>query len=313
MSESQPVELQIPMPWGHIAGCWYGSRHLRPLLALHGWQDNAGSFARLAPLIAPHRPLLAIDLPGHGRSSHFPTGFYYHFNDFIRVVHRVVRYYKWRKISFLGHSLGAALSFYYAALFPTKVDMIIAIDALTTPYFPPNIQIALTSVMTEKALNEEDRLQEPAPLYTYESLKDLLYRGSEQSVELEHCEFLLERSVRRVQSNSDMYYFARDNRVKLVEMLFTQPELVNALAERVRNIHYLVLKAELSDYINLEKQKEVINVLRANNHTFELHILKREKHHAHLNSPHRVAAIVVRFLRMAYGGGRTNNTLNGKL
>ncbi|XP_054734637.1 probable serine hydrolase [Anastrepha obliqua] len=299
MSESQPFELQIPVPWGYIAGCWYGNQHARPLLALHGWQDNVGSFARLAPLIAPHRPILAIDLPGHGRSSHFPAGLYYHFNDFVRIVHRIVRYYKWHKISFIGHSMGAALSFYYAALFPNKVDMIIAIDALTTPYFLPNIQITLTSVMMEKTLNAEDRwLKEPAPLYTYEGLEDLLYRGSEQSVELAHCKFLLERSVKRSECNSDLYYFSRDARVKLLDMVFTQPELVLAMAERLHNIHYLVIKAEFSEYIKEENLKEVISVLRANNRTFEFHLLKGEKHHVHLNNPERVASYIVPFLRM---------------
>ncbi|XP_011180653.2 probable serine hydrolase [Zeugodacus cucurbitae] len=304
MTESQPVELRIPVPWGYIAGCWYGDQLRRPLLALHGWQDNAGSFARLAPLIAAHRSILAIDLPGHGRSSHFPAGMSYHFNDFVRIVHRVVRHYKWPKVSFMGHSMGAALSFYYAALFPNSVDMIIAIDALTTLYFPPHIQIDMMSVMTEKALNEEDRLRAPAPvpIFDYESLTDLLYRGSEQSVELAHCKCLLERSVRRADGHSDMYYFSRDGRVKLMEMLFTQPELVLALAERLRNIHYLVIKAELSYHIELESLKDVFSVLRANNPTFEFHVMKGEKHHVHLNSPDKVAACVLPYLQM-YGGG----------
>lgn len=301
----QPVELQIPMPWGYIAACWYGDPLRRPLLALHGWQDNAGSFARLAPLIASQRPILAIDLPGHGRSSHFPAGMSYHFNDFLRVVHRIVRHYKWRKISFLGHSLGAALSFYYAALFPNTVDVIIAIDALTTLYFPPHIQIDMMSVITDKALNEEDRLRGPAPvpLYSYENLTDLLYRGSEQSVELEHCKYLLERSVRLAEGHSDMYYFSRDTRIKLMEMVFTQPELVLALAKRLRNIHYLVIKAEHSYHIEVEYLSDVFRILRVNNPTFEFHVMKGEKHHVHLNSPDKVAAYVVRFLRM-HGGVR---------
>ncbi|XP_018787802.1 PREDICTED: probable serine hydrolase [Bactrocera latifrons] len=301
--KSRPFELQIPMPWGHIAGCWYGDPLGRPLLALHGWQDNAGSFARLAPLIAAQRPILAIDLPGHGRSSHFPAGMSYHFNDFLRVVHRIVRHYKWRSVSLLGHSMGAALSFSYAALFPNNVDMIIAIDTLTTLYFPPHIQIDMMTVMTEKSLNEEDRLREPAPLplYSYEGLTDLLYRGSEQSVELEHCQYLLERSVRLAEGQSHMYYFSRDTRVKLMEMFFTPPQLVLALAERLRNIHYLVIKAELSYHIEVEDLSDIFRILRANNPTFEFHVIKGEKHHVHLNSPDKVAAYAMRFLRM-YGG-----------
>lgn len=31
-------EIKIPVPWGHIAGKWWGPEDKRPILALHGWQ-----------------------------------------------------------------------------------------------------------------------------------------------------------------------------------------------------------------------------------------------------------------------------------
>ncbi|XP_067613241.1 probable serine hydrolase isoform X2 [Eurosta solidaginis] len=300
-----PIELRIPMPWGCLAGCWYGDQQIRPLLALHGWQDNAGSFARLAPLIASHRSILAIDLPGHGRSSHFPIGLSYHFNDFIRVIHRIVRHYRWEKISFIGHSMGAALSFYYAAYFPAKVDMIIAIDTLTTPYCTPDIQIDISTILTERILAEEEHQQESVELYSYELLKDLLYRGSEQSVERAHCKHLLERSVRRSISNPEMYYFSRDSRVKQLDLVCSQPELVLALAERLDDISYLIIKAEHSEHLNEERLKDVFTILRAKSRIFEFHTLKGEKHHVHLNSPERVADCVIRFIRMNGSHGAT--------
>lgn len=77
--ESQQVqrtweEIQIEVPWGIVAGKWYGDRDQQPVLALHGWQDNAGTFDKLIPLLPACVPILAIDLPGHGLSSHYPTG-----------------------------------------------------------------------------------------------------------------------------------------------------------------------------------------------------------------------------------------------
>lgn len=71
-------EFKFDVPWGFIAGKWYGDRNKQPLLAFHGWQDNCGTFDRLIPLLPKTIPVLAIDLPGHGRSSHFPTGMQYH-------------------------------------------------------------------------------------------------------------------------------------------------------------------------------------------------------------------------------------------
>lgn len=57
-------EVEIPVPWGHVAGKWYGDRSKQPVLAMHGWQDNAGTFDRLVPLLPQYISVLCIDLPG---------------------------------------------------------------------------------------------------------------------------------------------------------------------------------------------------------------------------------------------------------
>lgn len=31
-------EIKIPVPWGEIAGKWWGSQKQKPVLTLHGWQ-----------------------------------------------------------------------------------------------------------------------------------------------------------------------------------------------------------------------------------------------------------------------------------
>jgi len=37
----------------------------RPIVCIHGWQDNAGTFDRLIPLLPREFSYLAIDLPGN--------------------------------------------------------------------------------------------------------------------------------------------------------------------------------------------------------------------------------------------------------
>ena len=46
------------------------------IVCLHGWLDNANSFATLAPLLATqfNMRVIGIDLPGHGKSSHSSLG-----------------------------------------------------------------------------------------------------------------------------------------------------------------------------------------------------------------------------------------------
>ena len=59
-----------------LSGKLWGSDGGQPVLALHGWMDNAGSFDMLAPLLDQYQ-ILAIDSIGHGRSEHFPDGHVY--------------------------------------------------------------------------------------------------------------------------------------------------------------------------------------------------------------------------------------------
>ena len=53
----------------------WGSSEDEPWIGLHGWLDNSGTFQTLAPFFAKNKKrLLAIDLPGHGYSSHYGPG-----------------------------------------------------------------------------------------------------------------------------------------------------------------------------------------------------------------------------------------------
>lgn len=121
------------MPWGHVVGRWYGNRNVRPILALHGWQDNLGTWDRLIPLLPQHIGVLCVDLPGHGQSSKYPKGALYHAVDYVHIIIRIIKEYKWRKVSLLGHSMGGIVCFVYATLFPHTIDLLMQIDVVTSP------------------------------------------------------------------------------------------------------------------------------------------------------------------------------------
>nr|CAH7722200.1 unnamed protein product [Callosobruchus chinensis] len=82
---------------------------MRPVLAVHGWQNNLGVFNRLIPKLDRNVGFLTFDLPGHGLSSRLPLGIYYHFTYYLISIEYIRLYMKWDTISLLGHSMGKFL------------------------------------------------------------------------------------------------------------------------------------------------------------------------------------------------------------
>ncbi|MEZ8499826.1 alpha/beta fold hydrolase [Vibrio splendidus] len=97
---------------------------------IHGWLDNSASFTQVMPQIAKLSPgthLVAIDLFGHGFSSHKP-GSYYPFHDYIDDLHQLVTKLSPNRLVLVGHSLGALIASCYSAAFPEKVSGLIQIE-----------------------------------------------------------------------------------------------------------------------------------------------------------------------------------------
>ena len=117
---------------GRIAGLRFGNPDGPPVLAVHGWLDNAASFIPMAPHLS-ECDIVAIDLPGHGASSHVPPGCDYAFVDWLHDILDVLDALEWRQAHLLGHSLGGALASVLAAGAPERVSSLALIEALGPP------------------------------------------------------------------------------------------------------------------------------------------------------------------------------------
>ncbi len=120
---------RFSLPHVELAGCFYGPADGRPVIALHGWLDNAMSFVRIAPQLSGVR-LLVLDLPGHGLSGHYPPGASYLLWEYCRDVLMVAAQLGWTRFGLLGHSLGAVVAGALAAACPQQVERLGLIDGL---------------------------------------------------------------------------------------------------------------------------------------------------------------------------------------
>lgn len=125
-------EVRLRLPHIELAAHLYGPEDGVPVIALHGWLDNAASFARLAPLL-PGLRIVALDFAGHGHSDHRPPGGSYAIWDYAHDVLQVAEQFGWQRFSLLGHSMGAIVSVLLAGAMPERIERLALIDGLI-PY-----------------------------------------------------------------------------------------------------------------------------------------------------------------------------------
>ncbi|MDE1963981.1 MAG: alpha/beta hydrolase [Xanthomonadaceae bacterium] len=125
-----PRDRRIALPALSLAAQCWGDEGLPPLLAVHGWLDNAGSFARLAPRLAARHHVIALDLPGHGHSDHLAEGASYHWPEYVRAVLAAADALALDRFCLLGHSLGAGIASMVAAARPERIERLWLIEGL---------------------------------------------------------------------------------------------------------------------------------------------------------------------------------------
>lgn len=125
-------EVRLSLPHLEVAAHLYGPDDGKPVIALHGWLDNAATFSRLAPGLQGLR-IVALDLPGHGHSDHRPIGAGYNIWDYAHDVLQVAEQFGWQRFSLLGHSMGAIVSVLLAGALPERVERLALIDGVI-PY-----------------------------------------------------------------------------------------------------------------------------------------------------------------------------------
>ncbi|XP_063821709.1 probable serine hydrolase [Ostrinia nubilalis] len=288
-------EIQIPIQYGHIAAKLWGSDQDRPILALHGWQDNAGTWDTLAPMLCKNRSILAIDFPGHGFSSRIPAGMHYYTWELPRLILYLKNYFKWDKVSLLSHSMGSIGSLRFGSVFPDEVDCYVAVDSLIYDDFDLNPLVERYPTILRKIEIAQTRLDEEPPSYPMEELEKIWHLSTKKSVALESVKYLIKRGAKPSAKDPTKYYFSRDSRLK--QALF-QPEnkkFVEALVRRLK-CPTLYIKAIDSPYASDEFSIEMREVIAGNNENYEIHFVPGT-HHVHLNNPERLAPLIEQFMK----------------
>ncbi|EZA55003.1 hypothetical protein DMN91_009500 [Ooceraea biroi] len=297
-SRHEVNEVDIPVPWGKVTGKLWGSREKQPILAMHGWQDNAASFDNLAPLLLRNAPVLAIDLPGHGPSSWLPPGLMYTEIVYFLLIKRIQKYFGWRRIKLMGHSLSAMTAYWYAGIFPEDLRYVIALDVYKFPSIPATAYCALFKNGVNMFFKTEEN-SGVQPRYTYDELIEKGMAGYANTVsDMDETAYKILMSRGSTQEEDGKYVVNRDPRLRglpihsLIEQEY-QKEYARSIT-----CPYLIIKG--SDfYIEKEEEfHEVLDVMKSVNNNVYLKALPVSKatHHFHLTHAEETAAIINPFL-----------------
>jgi pimeloyl-ACP methyl ester carboxylesterase len=244
-----PRERRFELPGLTLAAEVWGSPGDRPVIASHGWLDNAGSFALLAPRLSGCE-IVALDLAGHGESDFRSADSAYNLWQDVGDLLHVADELGWRRCTLLGHSRGGAISMLFAATFPERVHKLVLLEG----GLPITAEADEAPAGLAQALRETRELRGKGGRVFATRAKAIAERAAGFSrVTPAAAEILARRSLREVPGG---FQWHADQRLKAQSELRLTPEQVRAFARRV-TAPVLVLFAEHSPFVDRPLYREM--------------------------------------------------------
>ena len=282
-------ELDIRLPHLRLAARAWGDPHLPRLLALHGWLDNAASFDALAPLLCEHFHIVALDLPGHGRSDWRPAGAWYHYVDYLGDVLAAADALGWPQFGLLGHSLGGAIASVLAAACPERVERLLLIEALGPLAGDPAQALGLL----QKSLHERAGVGDKSLRVFADKPSAVAARRKANGLSEAAARALVARGIKPADGG---YTWSSDPRLTLTSPLRIMEEQIQDVMRGIRVPTLLLLAQPEQPYL----KREMIERRIAQVADIETQRLAGT-HHLHLEDAPPIAAAILDYVRRRSG------------
>ena len=216
-----------------VQGLCFGPTDGIPVLALHGWLDNAASFTRLGPRLSGCR-MVAIDQRGHGLTDHLNRP--YHIWDGVPDVIGVLDALGWDQAILLGHSMGAAVATLVGSAYPDRIRELWLLEGLG-PWTYPDVEAPESlRVATDRLQRVRERQK---PVYaSIDAAIDARVRGGVVPLTREAAEPVVRRGIIR---SHDGWTWGSDQYLTLPPLFRLDEEQIRVFIRRLEMPISLVL------------------------------------------------------------------------
>ncbi|MDZ4813914.1 MAG: alpha/beta hydrolase [Pseudomonadota bacterium] len=271
-------EITITLPHMNLAARRSGNPAGPKLLAIHGWLDNAASFEPISPWFDEY-DLVAIDLPGHGRSDHRPRGAWYHYIDYLHDVSTCIEALQWQRFSLLGHSLGGAICSVLAAALSERVERLYLIEALGPLSTPHEKTLGLLRAALADRAGVDAKKLRVFPSLDAPAAARRQHPQMPLSAAAAHA--LVARGTRAVAGG---FVWSSDPRLTLTSAIRMTEEQVRNCLEGIQCPAHLVLADPAMPFVDFERMAERTELVSTLTFT-----RIAGTHHLHMDMPEQVA------------------------
>ncbi|MGR5286970.1 alpha/beta fold hydrolase [Vibrio maritimus] len=253
----------------------------KTVVFIHGWMDNAASFHALFPLIEQYAPdwrVIAIDLPGHGHSSHKSAHHFYNFHDYIDDLHRILVKLHAVDVCLVGHSLGALIASCYSAAFPEKVSCLVQIEA----HIPLSESPQLSPERLRKGIESRERWRNKTAKSIPSKQDAIAMRKRATKLPTEAVLPIVERDLRQ---SGDKWVWRHDSKLKCESVYRMSEPQALAIMEAVTVPHLIILGQRGYAYL---QRPECLQPLS----NAQIEMVEGD-HHCHLESPEQVFELIL--------------------
>lgn len=270
------------------------------IIAIHGWLDNAATFAPLMPYLSDYR-FVSLDMPGHGESAHWssPVGksYPYHYSDMIvwmtEITQQILAEHgrsRDEKPILLGHSLGGTVATMVAGILPEQFQRLVLIESVgpftaADSKLPEQMRQSIKLQLRESSGN----------LRLFNTVAEAIARRMDErnaggAISEEAAQHLVSRGLVEREGG---YQWRSDPKLLLPSPhRFTEAQ-VRATIREIQ-IPTLIIEGDAKFLSAFPESQERIELFKAQG--AQHHVIPG-RHHLHMENPKPVAAAIRAFLR----------------